>query len=261
MSPEEDCPQQLEQLSALGTLLAAERRQAYLAIVEALVALREGFNSEPLTDEVAAAVSELYAGEGGGREAFLRDLKQLTAWGLVTERIERVRLRGYRDNRREKFRYRLCPLAIHFIAWLHEERDAVGEEMIDATRRRLDTLYSELDRTRRTLRKSGASTMSEETAADLLCGLQQAMDLTNHIKSGLDEMRQRLLSAADALAAEVRLRAQQRFLGRELIVIPERQRAGTWEGWSAERLRCRLGPNALRGTLTPFRPTSLADFL
>ena len=93
MSPEEDCPQQLEQLSALGTLLAAERRQAYLAIVEALVALREGFNSEPLTDEVAAAVSELYAGEGGGREAFLRDLKQLTVWGLVTERIERVRLR------------------------------------------------------------------------------------------------------------------------------------------------------------------------
>ena len=201
MNPEEEQPQP-EQLSALGNLLSAERRQAYLAIVETLVALREGFNSEPLTDEIASAVSALYAGEGGGREAFLRDLKQLTAWGLVTERIERVRLRGYRDNRREKFRYRLCTLAVHFIAWLHEESNAAGEEMIDSTRRRLDTLYSELERTRRTLRKAGAGTMTEEVAADLLCGLQQAMDLTNHIKSGLDEMRQRLLAAADALAAE-----------------------------------------------------------
>lgn len=270
MSPEEACPQQLEQLSALGTLLAAERRQAYLAIVEALVALREGFNSEPLTDEVAAAVSELYAGEGGGREAFLRDLKQLTVWGLVTERIERVRLRGYRDNRREKFRYRLCPLAIHFIAWLHEERDAVGEEMIDATRRRLDTLYSELDRTRRTLRKSGASTMSEETAADLLCGLQQAMDLTNHIKSGLDEMRQRLLSAADALAAEQDDASQivedlqlflseylqnlRRLRGLILGVIGDLQREDCRKKWeAAEGLMARR----LRRTRALFRPKSL----
>ena len=78
MSPEEEQPLP-EQLSALGNLLSAERRQAYLAIVETLVALREGFNSEPLTDEIASAVSALYAGEGGGREAFLRDLKQLTA--------------------------------------------------------------------------------------------------------------------------------------------------------------------------------------
>ena len=269
MSPEEEQPLP-EQLSALGNLLSAERRGAYLAIVEALVALREGFNSEPLTDEIAAAVSELYAGEGGGREAFLRDLKQLTAWGLVTERIERVRLRGYRDNRREKFRYRLCPLAVHFIAWLHEERDSAGEEMIDTTRRRLDTLSSELDRTRRTLRKSGASTMSEETAADLLCGLQQAMDLTNHIKSGLDEMRQRLLSAADALAAEQDDASQivedlQLFLseylqrlrllrGKILGVIGDLQRADCRKKWeAAEGLMVRR----LRRTRALFHPKSL----
>lgn len=77
----------------------------------------------------------------------------------------------------------------------------------------------------------------------------------------LPELRQRRAADLAAIAAQTRLRAQTRFLGRELIVIPERLRNGTWEGWSAERLRCRLGPNATRGTLTPFRPTSLTDFL
>lgn len=75
------------------------------------------------------------------------------------------------------------------------------------------------------------------------------------------EVRQRRAAELSTIAAESRHRAQMRFLGRELIVIPERLRNGAWEGWSAERLRCRLGPNALRGTLTPFHPTSLADFL
>ena len=75
------------------------------------------------------------------------------------------------------------------------------------------------------------------------------------------DLRQRRAQALAAIAAESRLRAQTRFLGRTLIVIPERLRNGAWEGWSAERLRCRLGPNASRGALTPFRPTSLTDFL
>lgn len=270
MSPEEDHPPQPEQLAALGNLLAAERRQAYLAIVEALVALREGFNGEPLTDEIAAAVADRYADEGG-REAFLRDLKQLTAWGLVAERIERVRLRGYRDNRREKFRYRLCALAVHFVAWLREEREASGEEMIDSTRRRLDTLHNELVRTRSALRKAGAGTMTEETAADLLCGLQQAMDLTNHIKAGLDEMRQRLLTAADALAAEQDDATQivedlQLFLseylqrlrllrGRILGVIGDLRREDCRKKWeAAEGLMVRR----LRRTRALFRPKTLA---
>lgn len=263
-----------EQLAALGNLLAAERRQAYLAIVEALVALRESFNGEPLTDEIAAAVADRYAdryADEGGREAFLRDLKQLTAWGLVTERIERVRLRGYRDNRREKFRYRLCTLAVHFIAWLHEEESAGGEEMIDSTRRRLDTLHNELVRTRSTLRKAGAGTMTEETAADLLCGLQQAMDLTNHIKAGLDEMRQRLLATADALAAEQDDAGQivedlQLFLseylqrlrllrGRILGVIGDLRREDCRKKWeAAEGLMVRR----LRRTRALFRPKALA---
>ncbi|MGN0886395.1 MAG: MiaB/RimO family radical SAM methylthiotransferase [Candidatus Spyradenecus sp.] len=75
------------------------------------------------------------------------------------------------------------------------------------------------------------------------------------------ELRQRRAADLAAIAAESRLRAQSRFLGRELIVIPERLRNGTWEGWSAERLRCRLGPNAQRGTLTPFRLESLASLV
>ena len=37
---------------------------------------------------------------------FKGDIRQLKEWELVTERIEKERLRGYRDNKRKKFRGR-----------------------------------------------------------------------------------------------------------------------------------------------------------
>lgn len=50
-----------------------------------------------------------------------------------------------------------------------------------------------------------------------------------------------------------------RYLNRPWIVIPERQKEGFWEGWSAERLRCRLPGGATRGEPQRFIPTQYAD--
>jgi threonylcarbamoyladenosine tRNA methylthiotransferase MtaB len=50
-----------------------------------------------------------------------------------------------------------------------------------------------------------------------------------------------------------------RYLNRPWIVIPERQKEGFWEGWSAERLRCRLPGDATRGEPQRFIPTQYAD--
>ena len=74
-------------------------------------------------------------------------------------------------------------------------------------------------------------------------------------------LRERL-EALTALAQATRLKATQRFLGRELTVLPEVCRNGHWEGWSAERLRCRLSAPATRGRFAAFTPTALsADVL
>ena len=44
------------------------------------------------------------------------------------------------------------------------------------------------------------------------------------------------------------------FLFKPLTVIPERLRDGCMEGWSSQRIRCRLPASAQRGCLTPFVP-------
>ena len=58
-------------------------------------------------------------------------------------------------------------------------------------------------------------------------------------------------------ADETRQAALRRFLGRELLVIPETLRDGRWRGHSAEGLPCALPPPAVRGRPTPFIPTAL----
>lgn len=106
----------------LGSLLAAERAVEYVAVLRAFADFRRSHEPEPLHEDIAHAVC------GDTPDPFAEltlksDLRQLKDWGLVTERIEKERLRGYRDNRRTKFRYRLCEEAAQFVAWLDERRN------------------------------------------------------------------------------------------------------------------------------------------
>ncbi len=78
-----------------------------------------------------------------------------------------------------------------------------------------------------------------------------------------NQVSQHLIKArVDALttvAHHTKQKSLQRFLHRPLIVIPEKRKDNTWEGWSAERLRCRVPVPAQRGALTPFTPNRLLD--
>lgn len=67
------------------------------------------------------------------------------------------------------------------------------------------------------------------------------------------------VKALTACANATREALMPRYLGRELVVIPERCRDGVWEGWSAERLRCRLPFPAKRGEMMRFCPTHYAE--
>ncbi len=83
----------------LGNLLSSERAAEYVAILRAFATLREGHEPEPLHEDVLREV----CGEETSCEAetlFKSDIRQLKEWALVTERIEKERLRGYRDTRR-----------------------------------------------------------------------------------------------------------------------------------------------------------------
>ena len=100
----------------LGNLLASDRAAEYVAILRAFAKLREGHEPEPLHESVLREV----CGEDASPDAeqqFKASVRQLKDWKLLTERIEKERLRGYRDKRRDKFRYRLEDDAIAFVGW------------------------------------------------------------------------------------------------------------------------------------------------
>ncbi len=81
-----------------------------------------------------------------------------------------------------------------------------------------------------------------------------AATFPNQVPSHLVRAR---IDALTATATATRLKTLQTFIGTPLMVIPERLRNGAWEGWSEQRLRCRLTSPATRGALTPFTPTAL----
>lgn len=109
----------------LGHLLLADRAVVYVQILYRLLLFRRSHELEPLHEELYEAVrpaQERCLGPGGGydQDQFRADLAQLEAWALISCRIEAERLRGYRDTRRRKFRYRLSADAVSFLEWLEE---------------------------------------------------------------------------------------------------------------------------------------------
>ena len=91
----------------LGNMLSSERAAEYVSCLRALAQFREEHEPEPLHEDVELKVCGEDA-DAFAVSAFKSDIRQLKEWGLIAERIEKERLRGYRDNRRTKFRYRIC---------------------------------------------------------------------------------------------------------------------------------------------------------
>lgn len=154
--------------TTLGSLLASERAVEYVASLRAFVDFRERHEPEPLHEDIETAV----CGEDASptaRAAFKSDIRQLKEWGLVEERIEKERLRGYRDTRRTKYRYKLCDDAASFVEWLKERRahdlDPSGG---DETGNLLDIQRSLLAELRRMVRKVSPGLVDYDAASDIL---------------------------------------------------------------------------------------------
>lgn len=177
----------------LGNLLSSERAVEYVAILRAFVAFRERHELEPLHEDLSREV----CGEDSAPDAeslFKGDIRQLKEWGLVVERIEKERLRGYRDNRRKKFRYRLCDDAVAFVAWLADRRASdISPEGGDVTGNLLDMQCSLLHELRRRLRSVDGEGVSYETAGDVLYRVEQMYVYVEATAKTLQALNLRLL--------------------------------------------------------------------
>lgn len=189
--------------TTLGNLFASERAAEYVAILRAFAQFRAGHEPEPLHEDLARVV----CGEDASNEdeaLFKSDLRQLKDWQLVTERIEKERLRGYRDTRRTKFRYRLCDDAVAFVAWIENRcTQDLNPEDGSATRHLLDRQCELLHELCRRMRKVVPAKVDYETAVDVLYRIEQMRLCVEATARALQTLNLRLLSfGADTFSAE-----------------------------------------------------------
>lgn len=201
----------------LGNLLLSERAAAYVTILAALLALRREHELEPLHDDLYAAVRPDLAGEAGyTHDAFNQDIRQLLLWRLITDRLEKERLRGYKDTRRRKFRYRLADEAAAFLLWLEARRRDDLAPCDTDTRDLLSELIGTLRETARLFHKTGAEALDYETARGVFYRLSRMGTLTDRVSQTLGDFNVRLLGFAasryDAALARVLLAELDRFL-------------------------------------------------
>ena len=176
---------------AVGNVLTSDNAPFHVAILSALADFRAGHEFEPLFEDLRDAV----LGESPSQrqiDEFNADLKQLEDWKLVERRIEKMRVRGYRDNRRQKFRFRVCDDAASLIEWLRARREEDLNSRVAATDNLLGALKSALGEIQRTLNRLKSGTPDSDTARDAMYGIQRADDLTDEVAASLQKLDKRL---------------------------------------------------------------------
>ncbi len=201
----------------VGHLLLSERAAAYVTILAALLGFRREHELEPLHDDLYAAVRAGLDSDGAYTpDAFNQDIRQLLLWDLITDRLEKERLRGYKDTRRRKFRYRLTDESAAFLLWLEARRRDDLEPNDTDTRDLLSELIGTLRETVRLFHKSGADALDYETARGVFYRLARMSDLTDSVSRTLGDFNVRLLGFAssryDAPTARAILGELERFL-------------------------------------------------
>ncbi len=184
--------------SNLGRLFSTERAPIYVTILYRLLLFKRDHELEPLYEDIFQAVelplTELEKTEYS-TDRFRTDIDQLTSWKLLTSRIEKQRLRGYRDNRKRKFRFRLSGEAASLLHWLEDRlQDDLEERSTDARDLlgEVSGTLSELLRLLHTIRPKEDD--QEDKARRIIFQLGKADDLCQAITAGLLDLNGRLLA-------------------------------------------------------------------
>ena len=185
----------------LGSLLASERSVFYVQVILRMLYFRREHEVEPLNDEIYFAVKsaqEVYSECEYSLEIFNRDIQQLLEWGIISRRIEKERLRGYRDISRQKFRYNLNDGTVSFLIWLEDHLHNDIEDNTVDTRNFLVDLTGRLKETVRGLKRLDEKPYLDEVkkqqnATSIIYNINTLDELTFKISTQLGELNARLL--------------------------------------------------------------------
>jgi len=183
----------------LGSLLRAERALSYLNILYRMLLFKREYELEPLYDDIYRGVeaAQSVTSDDYDQDRFRGDMAQLAEWDLLSFRIEKQRLRGYRDNRKRKFRYRLANETVHFLEWLEQRLlDDIHSSGND-TRDLLGEMRGSLGELLRLLHHFQPHSRDTEDQKELsrrvLFQLFKTGDLSQEITAGLADFNGRLL--------------------------------------------------------------------
>ncbi len=180
----------------LGSLFISERAVPYLNILYRMLLFKRDYELEPLYDDIFTAVlpAQILKDITYDTDRFRNDLEQLAKWDLVSFRIEKQRLRGYRDNRKHKFRYRLKNEIVHFLEWLEQRLlDDIHQQGND-TRDLLGEMRGSLGELLRLLHNFKPNLNNpEDISRRILFQLLRAENLCQEITAGLADFNTRLL--------------------------------------------------------------------
>lgn len=181
----------------LGHLIGAERSVFYLNILYGLLLFRRSHELEPLHEDILQFVLPVQKAETDDAyddTTFNQDMRQLEKWELVSRRIERERLRGYKDSRRRKFRYRISTQALSFLQWLEEQlRDAIEPRGAD-TRNLIEEAAGGVRELQRTLNKIHKNKPDSDRARTAMYQLSRLGHLTLDINQSLADFNARLIA-------------------------------------------------------------------
>lgn len=180
----------------LGSLFTSERAVHYLNILYRMLLFKRDYELEPLYDDIYGGViaAQSSIDTEYNSENFRLDIGKLAEWDLVGFRIEKQRLRGYRDNRKQKFRYRLSSETIHFLEWLEQRLINDLQSRGSDTRDLLGEMRGSLGELLRLLHQVSTDGKDpEDIARRVLFQLFKADDLCQEISAGLADLNGRLL--------------------------------------------------------------------
>lgn len=182
----------------LGNLTGSERALYYCQIAYRMLLFRREHELEPLHEDLYRAVraaQESISGEPYLTEHYTNDINNLYDWKFITVRLEKERIRGYKDTRRTKFRYGLTDETIRFLVWLEERLLDDIEEHISDARDLLEEVAGTIKELARFLRslQSQERSPDENESRRILYQINKLDQLSRDVSSTLSEFNARLL--------------------------------------------------------------------
>ena len=206
--------------------LTAERFPQYLTILFGLALFRRDHEIEPLHDDLFRRVlpAQLVHGDYGPVQ-FASDMGQLVEWGAVERSTEALKLRTYRDNRRDRFRYRLGEDAGALLEWLEARASARVEGRVRDGRDLLADVLGFLGEARRLCDRYRAGEIGADDPRRVFALLEAVADAIDAIARELGSFRAEMIAFAARPYDLATLRQILHWLGRYVELYLDRVEA------------------------------------